>query len=158
MVTIAYIEEEVARRIAQLDTSAYRQAPGETWRESPMPLTASRESALKAHMLFSASVEGVDARGHQDFAGDEVACSGELAVLYRWRIRPAEASQLSDYRAASEAARAIAGCVLALWPMVNCRPLVLWSPGPTVDGFMTVALRFAVDFTLSISPVTVPNG
>ena len=55
MVTIAYIEEEVARRIAQLDPSAYRQAAGETWRESPMPLTASRESALKAHMLFSAS-------------------------------------------------------------------------------------------------------
>lgn len=153
--TIALLEAEVARRIAAISTTGKTYAQGaDAWRESTVPLTATRDASLYSHLCFSVSLESAPVGMSQHHAGDTVGVlEGLLAVVFLARIRPGSGQAQADARLASDAARDVLGVVLAQHPDVDFAPRDVYRPGPIVDGFLSVRLDFLVSFDLSISPI-----
>ncbi len=156
MITIAELEADMAARIVAIPLTGKAYAQDRTaWQESPTALTASRESAIASHLTFSVSVEDAPVGASQHHAGQSVGVLGaRLAVLFMARIRGGQ--QQADMRLASDAARDVAGVLLAQYAAANISPVNMYRPGPIVDQFMAVRLDFSADFDLSITPQQLP--
>lgn len=148
---IPEIQDEAARRIEAIDTTTphdLTQGADATFRRHPVPLTGlSDVSGLQRHLLFSATVERGDGRGTANNPeGDFVVIDGPLVVVFFARIRPG--AQQGDGDIAAWAMHAVNRAILASWPGVGRFPLTPWLPGPIVNEWMTVTMRYQLSFAM----------
>lgn len=148
-ITIREVEETVATSIAAIDPTPFLIGARDTFHEAEHPLTAVEDTTALSHLAFSVSVETApvaDDEMAEPEAGS-VTVMAELVVIFVHKI--VATKQVRNYRAASDAARAVLRAVMTPQPHFAVQPLNVFKPGNIQDGWMPVEMRFRLLFDLT---------
>lgn len=152
MYTLDQLEQDIASRVAALDATPWVHDADhpEVWAECDVPMSAQTDSSLAQHLAYSVSVEDAPVVNDANMLDGYVTVLAQLKVSFYYRIRTDD--QLRDQRTSHQAARQVAGAVLAPSSSWETAPLNLYRPGAIVNGFIPVDLRFQVLLDVSVPP------
>lgn len=146
------VETELARRIAAITTTGrpYQQADTDAFRESSAPLSPTREGATRSHLAFAVLTEDAPTEPDRQEAGWEVAVVATVSVLLLYRYRATSYGE--DRRAATEAARDVAGAVLAEYDAAGIRIVQAFRPEQIDNEWLRIRITFEAAFSFDIAP------
>ena len=150
------IEEQVAARVAAIDSTPYDQraagtsATAPTFTESAAPLVPQGESRALSHLRFQVLAESAEIDTDRQTPGTDAHVISAVSVTFLYHLRPGY--QRADQRTAARAAADIVRAVKA-HPQSEWSALVTsaWAPVISADGeWLLVSVSFLIDYDMPV--------
>lgn len=150
--SLAEIETELARRIVAIPVAGkvYEQEPGrDAFRETSDALSPSVDPS-SGHLSFAILTEDAPYLPDRQEAGGSFRVSATVSVLLLYVYRAT--SYGADRRAATEAARDVAGAVLADYTDANIQCVQAFRPEQLSNERLRIRITFEIPTDIPITP------